>query len=115
VLAWRGEFHYEYGYFNIILTSLGIGRSNGRRMPSELHRHGGEPTSGSGIPFMMSSAGARRASREYYEAAEMDGAGGLQQWRHIHAAAIQRCSRRHSSSDDLDVQQLQCALLHQPE
>ncbi len=24
VLAWRGEFHYEYGYFNIILTQLGL-------------------------------------------------------------------------------------------
>ena len=91
VLAWRGEFHYEYGYFNIILTSLGMAPIEWKADAFWNFTAMVMTNVWLGIPFMMVILlGAMQSiSGEYYEAAEMDGAGGLQQWRHITLPLIQ--------------------------
>ncbi len=91
VLAWRGEFHYEYGYINIVLTRLGLpavewmsnGTSNFTAMVIT--------NVWLGVPFMMVILlGAMQSiSGEFYEAAEIDGASGYQQWRHVTLPLIQ--------------------------
>lgn len=85
VLAWRGEFNFTYGYFNIILQKLGL-------MPVEWLT---DPVSNFaamcltniwlGIPFMMVTllGGLQSISGEYYEAADMDGATGFQKFTKI--------------------------------
>lgn len=91
VLAWRGEFHYEYGYFNIILTSLGMAPIEWKADAFWNFTAMVMTNVWLGIPFMMVILlGAMQSiSGEYYEAAEMDGAGGVQQWRHITLPLIQ--------------------------
>jgi arabinogalactan oligomer/maltooligosaccharide transport system permease protein len=82
VLAWRGEFHYEYGFLNVILTRIGM-------QPVEWL---GDPLANFvamcitniwlGIPFMMVIllGGLQSIPGDYYEAAEMDGANAWQQF-----------------------------------
>jgi arabinogalactan oligomer/maltooligosaccharide transport system permease protein len=91
VLAWRGEFHYEYGYFNVILTSLGMAPIEWKADPVWNFIAMVMTNVWLGIPFMMVILlGAMQSiSGEYYEAAEMDGATGFQQWRHITIPLIQ--------------------------
>jgi len=91
VLAWRGEFHYEYGYFNIILTQLGLAPVEWMSNPLANFTAMVATNVWLGVPFMMVILlGAMQSiSGEYYEAAEIDGAGGYQQWRHITLPLIQ--------------------------
>jgi arabinogalactan oligomer/maltooligosaccharide transport system permease protein len=81
-LVWKGEFHQQYGFVNLMLAKFGIS---------------GPPwlTDGTwafvaviianvwrGIPFMMIIilGGLQSIAGEYYEAAELDGASGWQQF-----------------------------------
>ncbi len=91
VLAWRGEFHFEYGYFNVILTRLGMLPIEWKSSPTWNFIAMVMTNVWLGIPFMMVILlGAMQSiSGEYYEAAEMDGATGFQQWRHVTLPLIQ--------------------------
>lgn len=85
VLAWRGEFHFEYGYFNIILTHLGLSPVEWKTNPVWSFISMCMTNIWLGIPFMMVIllGGLQSISGEYYEAAEIDGASGFQQFRNI--------------------------------
>jgi len=85
VLAWRGEFHFEYGYFNIILTHLGLDPIQWKTSPFWSFFSMCLTNIWLGIPFMMVIllGGMQSISGEYYEAAEIDGASGFSQFRHI--------------------------------
>jgi len=84
-LAWRGEFHYQYGFVNLVLERLGL-------YPVEWL---GDPRWAFvavvlvnvwlGIPFMMVVilGGLQSISQEYYDAAQIDGASGWQQFRSV--------------------------------
>ena len=84
-LAWRSEFHQQYGFINIVLGQLGI------QGPSWLQ-------DGTwafvavlltniwlGIPFMMVVilGGLQSIAGDYYEAAEIDGASRWQQFKSV--------------------------------
>jgi arabinogalactan oligomer/maltooligosaccharide transport system permease protein len=85
VLAWRGEFHYEYGYINILLTRFGLGAVEWKSSAVGNFMAMIITNVWLGIPFMMVVilGGLQSISDEYYEAAEMDGAGALQKFRNI--------------------------------
>ncbi|HSR46437.1 MAG TPA: sugar ABC transporter permease [Anaerolineales bacterium] len=91
VLAWRGELHYEYGYFNIILTRLGLEPVQWLSNPTANFTAMLATNIWLGIPFMMVILlGAMQSiAGEYYEAAEIDGASSYQQWRHVTLPLIQ--------------------------
>lgn len=84
-LAWRGEFHFEFGFINIMLTRLGLPAVSWM----------GDATWNFvamcivniwlGIPFMMVIllGGLQSIPRDFYEAAEIDGANGFHQFRSI--------------------------------
>lgn len=86
ILAWRGEFNYQYGYVNILLRDLGMANP-----PQWLT----EPTWNFiainlvniwlGIPFMMVTllGGLQSIDATYYEAAEIDGASPWQRFRAV--------------------------------
>ncbi|MEM5948846.1 sugar ABC transporter permease [Spirochaetia bacterium 38H-sp] len=75
-LAWRGEFHYEYGVFNILLTKLGAEPIPWKADPVWNFVAMNITNIWLGVPFMMIIAlgGLQSISKEYYEAADMDGA-----------------------------------------
>lgn len=85
VLAWRGEFHFEFGYFNIMLTNLGVDPINWKTDPFWNFVSMVMVNVWLGIPFMMVIllGGLQSISSEYYEAAEIDGASGWQQFKNI--------------------------------
>lgn len=85
VLAWRGEFHFEYGYFNIILNSFGLDPIQWKTDPFWNFVSMCMVNIWLGIPFMMVIllGGLQSISSEYYEAAEIDGASAVQQFRNI--------------------------------
>lgn len=85
VLAWRGEFHFEFGYFNIILTSLGADPIQWKTDPFWNFVSMVMVNVWLGIPFMMVIllGGLQSISKEFYEAAEIDGANSLQQFQNI--------------------------------
>lgn len=85
VLAWRGEFHYEYGFFNIILRSIGLSPIQWKTNPIWNWVAINLTNIWLGVPFMMVIllGGLQSISREFYEAAEMDGASSWQQFRAI--------------------------------
>jgi arabinogalactan oligomer/maltooligosaccharide transport system permease protein len=85
VLAWRGEFHFEFGYFNIILTNLGIDPIQWKTDPLWNFVSMVMVNVWLGIPFMMVIllGGLQSISSEFYEAAEIDGASSFQQFRNI--------------------------------
>lgn len=91
VLAWRGEFNYSYGYFNIILTRLGLTPVQWMTDPTANFIAMCLTNIWLGIPFMSVTllGGLQSISNEYYEAAEMDGANGWQQFRNITLPLIQ--------------------------
>jgi arabinogalactan oligomer/maltooligosaccharide transport system permease protein len=84
-LAWRSEFHYEFGFPNLMLRQLGF----------EPIRWLSEPVANFaamcitniwlGIPFMMVIllGGLQSINQEYYEAAQIDGASAWHQFRNI--------------------------------
>jgi arabinogalactan oligomer / maltooligosaccharide transport system permease protein len=76
VLAWRGEFNFEYGYINVILTHLGLSAINWLQDPTANFVAMCITNIWLGIPFMsvILLGGLQSIAGEYYEAAEMDGA-----------------------------------------
>jgi len=91
VLAWRGEFNYSYGYFNIILTRLGLEPVQWMTDPTANFIAMCLTNIWLGIPFMSVTllGGLQSISSDYYEAAEMDGANGWQQFTNITLPLIQ--------------------------
>jgi arabinogalactan oligomer/maltooligosaccharide transport system permease protein len=91
VLAWRGEFNFSYGYFNIILTRLGLTPVQWMTDPTANFIAMCMTNIWLGIPFMSVTllGGLQSISNEYYEAAEMDGANGWQQFKNITLPLIQ--------------------------
>lgn len=91
VLAWRGEFNYSFGYFNVILTSLGLPAVQWLTEPVANFAAMCLVNIWLGIPFMMVIilGGLQSISGEYYEAAEMDGATSIQMFRSITLPLLQ--------------------------
>jgi arabinogalactan oligomer / maltooligosaccharide transport system permease protein len=85
VLAWRGEFNFSYGYFNVILTNLGLPAVQWLTEPVANFAAMCLVNIWLGIPFMMVIilGGLQSISGEFYEAAEMDGATGIQMFKDI--------------------------------
>jgi len=77
-LTWRGEFNFQYGFFNIILTRMGFEAVQWKAaaLPNFIAMI--MTNVWLGVPFMMViSLGALQSiSSEYYEAADIDGASG---------------------------------------
>jgi len=84
-MALRNEFNYHYGFFNILLRNLGLKPINWLTDPFWAFVAVCLSNIWLGIPFMMVIilGGLQSISQEYYEAAEIDGASGWQQFRHI--------------------------------
>lgn len=85
VLAWRGEFHFEYGFINVMLQRVGLQPIQWMTDPFWNFAAACITNIWLGIPFMMVIilGGLQSISREFYEAAEMDGASAWQQFRSI--------------------------------
>jgi arabinogalactan oligomer / maltooligosaccharide transport system permease protein len=85
VLAWRGEFHYEFGFINIILRQIGLEPVAWLSAPTANFTAMLITNIWLGIPFMMVIllGGLQSISEEYYEAAEMDGASPWQKFWNI--------------------------------
>lgn len=84
-LAWRGEFHFEYGFVNVMLTRLGLSPIRWMTEPSWNFAAMCITNIWLGIPFMMVIflGGLQSIPKDMYEAAEIDGASGWQQFRNI--------------------------------
>lgn len=91
-LAWRGEFHYEYGFPNIMIRRLaelmpwlGLAAVQWKTNPVANFAAMTITNIWLGIPFMMVIilGGLQSISPEYYEAAELDGASSVQRFRHV--------------------------------
>jgi arabinogalactan oligomer/maltooligosaccharide transport system permease protein len=82
VLAWRGEFHYDLGFVNIMLRSIGLAPVQWLSEPIPNFTAMCITNIWLGIPFMMVVLlGALQSiNAEYYEAAEMDGANSWRQF-----------------------------------
>ena len=82
VLAWRGEFNYEFGYPNLLLQQIGLNPVQWLTDPTWNFIAMCIVNIWLGIPFMMVIllGGLQSIAGEYYEAAEMDGANGWQQF-----------------------------------
>jgi arabinogalactan oligomer/maltooligosaccharide transport system permease protein len=91
VLAWRGEFNYEYGFVNVMLTRLGLEPIQWLTEPVWNFVAMCIVNIWLGIPFMMVIllGGLQSISGEYYEAAEIDGASGFQQFKNITLPLLQ--------------------------
>lgn len=91
VLAWRGEFNYTYGYFNLILQRIGLQPVEWMTDPTANFVAMCMTNIWLGIPFMMVTllGGLQSISAEYYEAADMDGASGWQKFRNITMPLLQ--------------------------
>ena len=91
VLAWRGEFHFEYGFLNVMLRGLGLEPVQWMTDPFWNFAAACITNIWLGIPFMMVIilGGLQSISREFYEAAEIDGASGWQQFRSITLPLLQ--------------------------
>jgi arabinogalactan oligomer/maltooligosaccharide transport system permease protein len=82
VLAWRGEFNFEFGYPNLLLQSIGLNPVQWLTNPQWNFIAMCIVNIWLGIPFMMVIllGGLQSIAGDYYEAAEMDGANGWQQF-----------------------------------
>lgn len=85
VLAWRNEFHFQYGFVNILLQGIGLQPVEWMFNPVANFAAACIVNIWLGIPFMMVIilGGLQSISDEYYEAAEIDGASGWHQFRYI--------------------------------
>ncbi|MDY0020345.1 MAG: sugar ABC transporter permease [Anaerolineae bacterium] len=90
-LAWRGEFHYEYGFVNIMLQNIGLEPIKWMTDPTWNFMAMVITNVWLGIPFMMVIilGGLQSIAGDYYEAAELDGATALQQFTHITLPLLQ--------------------------
>lgn len=85
VLAWRGEFHFEYGFINVMLKSIGLQPIQWMIDPFWNFTAACITNIWLGIPFMMIIilGGLQSIPLEFYDAAEIDGASNWQQFRSI--------------------------------
>jgi arabinogalactan oligomer/maltooligosaccharide transport system permease protein len=85
VLAWRNEFHFQYGFVNTTLQSIGLPPTRWMDAPLANFAAACLVNIWLGIPFMMVIilGGLQSISREFYEAAEIDGASAWHQFRYI--------------------------------
>jgi len=85
VLAWKGEFHYEYGFVNVMLKSMGMQPIQWMVSPFWNFAAACITNIWLGIPFMMVIilGGLQSIPLEFYDAAEIDGASRWQQFRNI--------------------------------
>lgn len=86
-LTWRGEFHFEYGFVNILLRAIGIPGVQWKSDPFWNFVAMNITNIWLGVPFMMVIClGALQSiAKEYYEAAKMDGATG---WRKLRSISL---------------------------
>ncbi len=84
-LTWRAEFHSTYGFVNSMLNQFGIPSVPWLTTPVPAFIAVLFVNVWLGVPFYMVTllGGLGSISREYYEAAEMDGASSVQRFRHI--------------------------------
>jgi len=84
-LAWRGEFHYEYGFVNIMLQRIGLMPIKWMTDPTWNFAAMTLTNIWLGIPFMMVIilGGLQSIAGDYYEAAELDGASPWQQFTNV--------------------------------
>jgi len=85
VLAWRGEFHFEYGFINVMLQRIGLRPIQWMVDPFWNFVAACITNIWLGIPFMMIIilGGLQSIPIEFYDAAEIDGASRWQQFRSI--------------------------------
>ncbi|MFL7792018.1 MAG: carbohydrate ABC transporter permease [Anaerolineae bacterium] len=90
-LAWRGEFHFEYGFVNILLQRIGLPAIQWMTTPFWNFAAMCITNIWLGIPFMMVIllGGLQSIAGEYYEAAEIDGASGWQQFWNVTIPLLQ--------------------------
>lgn len=91
VMAWRGEFHAEYGSLNLILKSLSLPGLDWKSNPFWNFVAINMTNIWLGVPFMMVIllGGLQSISQTYYEAAEVDGATGWHKFWNITLPLIQ--------------------------
>jgi len=86
-LTWRGEYHYQYGFVNLLLQAVGLPAVQWKTeaIPNFLAMN--ITNIWLGVPFMMVIClGALQSiSAEYYEAAKLDGATG---WRRLRSITL---------------------------
>ena len=84
-LAWKNEFHYQYGFVNVLLRRLGLAPIQWLSDPKWAFLAVIIVNVWLGIPFMMVVilGGLQSISPEYYDAAQIDGASGWQQFKSI--------------------------------
>jgi arabinogalactan oligomer/maltooligosaccharide transport system permease protein len=85
VLAWRGEFHFEYGFINVMLQRIGLRPIQWMIDPFWNFTAACITNIWLGIPFMMIIilGGLQSIPAEFYDAAEIDGASNWQQFKSI--------------------------------
>lgn len=90
-MALRNEFNFQFGFFNVMLRNLGMRPINWLTDPKWAFVALCISNIWLGIPFMMVIilGGLQSISQEYYEAAEIDGASGRQQFRNITLPLLQ--------------------------
>lgn len=81
-LAWRGEFHFNFGFVNTLLTQIGLEPVNWLFTPTPAFVAVTFVNIWLGIPFYMVTllGGLQSIAGEYYEAAEIDGANSWQRF-----------------------------------
>jgi arabinogalactan oligomer/maltooligosaccharide transport system permease protein len=91
VLAWRGEFHFEYGFINVMLQRIGLQPIQWMTDPFWNFAAACITNIWLGIPFMMVIilGGLQSIPPEFYEAAEIDGASAWHQFRSITLPMLQ--------------------------
>lgn len=84
-LAWKNEFHYQYGFINVLLQKLGFAPVQWLSDPKWAFVAVIIVNIWLGIPFMMVIilGGLQSISPDYYDAAQIDGASGFQQFKAI--------------------------------
>ncbi|MCB9453416.1 MAG: sugar ABC transporter permease [Anaerolineaceae bacterium] len=84
-LTWKQEFHAQYGFVNILLGTFGIEPISWLRDPLTAFIAVTFVNIWLGVPFymVMLLGGLQSISPEYYEAAQMDGAGAWDRFRFI--------------------------------
>ncbi|MDP3176329.1 MAG: sugar ABC transporter permease [Spirochaetaceae bacterium] len=86
VLAWRGEFNFQYGYVNIMLRTLGVANPP-QWMTDPFWNYVAVNIVNIwlGVPFMMVTllGGLQSIDSTYYEAAEIDGASAFQRFKNV--------------------------------
>jgi len=91
VLAWRGEFHSQYGFFNIMLSAINLPGIEWKTNPFWNFVAINMTNIWLGIPFMMVIllGGLQSISGTFYEAADVDGASKWEKFRHITLPLLQ--------------------------